>query len=176
MEYPYFTTAPQTYNPIYLGLPPTPSHTNSANSDDFSNSPVRAPAFSYVQYHSPLTATQDAFDQFQAFDYNNFTPNGIPQPKPPTPTHKSSNGVHNGFEIPIDNDESMRRGSNSDDDDNMTPAQSRRKAQNRAAYVISVSPFPCLTTADSAPFVNAKSVTSRTSKPNSRPWKRTLQT
>jgi len=29
----------------------------------------------------------------------------------------------------------MRRGSNSDDEENMTPAQSRRKAQNRAAYV-----------------------------------------
>ncbi|PVH75250.1 hypothetical protein DL98DRAFT_427927 [Cadophora sp. DSE1049] len=31
------------------------------------------------------------------------------------------------------NDDANRRGSNSDDDDNMTPAQSRRKAQNRAA-------------------------------------------
>lgn len=38
-------------------------------------------------------------------------------------------------EMPTDmNDDAMRRGSNhSDDEENMTPAQSRRKAQNRAA-------------------------------------------
>lgn len=124
MDYPYFTAAPQPYQ--FLGLPPTPAHTGSANSDDFSNSP-------------------DAFDQFQpTFDYaqfNNAPANGLPpQPKPPTPQsqHKpsissSGNGNH-GYDMNMEiNDESTRRGSNSDDDDNMTPAQSRRKAQNRAA-------------------------------------------
>lgn len=114
MDYPYFTAAPQPYQ--FLGLPPTPAHTGSANSDDFSNSPP------------------DAFDQFQSFDYNQFASNGLPQPKPPTPQHKPSISTNNGYDIPLDmNDDSMRRGSNSDDDDNMTPAQSRRKAQNRAA-------------------------------------------
>jgi len=118
MDYPYFTAAPQPYQ--FLGLPPTPAHTGSANSDDFSNSPP------------------DAFE-FQNFDAFNqhFNANGI-QPKPPTPLsqHKPSisNSNHN-YEMNNGdmNDDAMRRGSNSDDDDNMTPAQSRRKAQNRAA-------------------------------------------
>ena len=39
-------------------------------------------------------------------------------------------------------DQSRRQGSNSDEDD-MTPAQSRRKAQNRAAYVAAQLLFPC---------------------------------
>jgi len=117
-NYPYFTAAPQPYQ--FLGLPPTPAHTGSANSDEFSNSPP------------------DAFE-FQNFDAFNqhFNANGI-QPKPPTPLsqHKPSisNSNHN-YEMNNGdmNDDAMRRGSNSDDDDNMTPAQSRRKAQNRAA-------------------------------------------
>lgn len=35
MDYPYFQPAPQPYQ--FLGLPPTPSHTHSVHSDDFSN-------------------------------------------------------------------------------------------------------------------------------------------
>ncbi|KAG0650102.1 Fluconazole resistance 3 [Hyphodiscus hymeniophilus] len=175
MDYPYFTaTAPQQY-PFY---PPTPAHSGSTHSDDFSNSPVRgvplhlaspmssyhshfsthrrsspsspqAPVYQPQRYHSHhfLTQKQDAFDQFQQnFDYSQFqdpNANGIPpQAKPPTPQpqHQSSvssngngNGNH-GYDMNMEmNDEGTRRGSNSDDDDNMTPAQSRRKAQNRAA-------------------------------------------
>lgn len=143
MDYPYFTAAPQPYQ--FLGLPPTPAHTGSANSDDFSNSPpVRPEPFSYVSYQSPhnLTSRQDAFDQFQTYDYSQqFPQNGLPQPTPPTPQHKPSITANNGFDMQMDmNADEMRRGSNSDDDDNMTPAQSRRKAQNRAAYVLFSSP------------------------------------
>jgi hypothetical protein len=118
MDYPYFASAPQPYQ--FLGLPPTPAHTNSGNSDEFSNG-------------SP----PDAFEQFQTFDaYNQFNANVMP--KPPTPqSHNKpsvSAAVNNNFDIGMDmNDDAMRRGSNSDDEDNMTPAQSRRKAQNRAA-------------------------------------------
>lgn len=120
MEYPYFTAAPQSYQ--FLGLPPTPVHTGSA-SDEYSNSPP------------------DAFD-YQNFDNFNqhFNANGIPPVKPPTPLsqHKPSISgsvnqnydTNSGLDV---NDDVNRRGSNSDDDDNMTPAQSRRKAQNRAA-------------------------------------------
>lgn len=143
MDYPYYSAAPQPYQ--FLGLPPTPAHTahaGSANSDDFSNSPpVRPAPFSYVTYQSPhsLTSRQDAFDQYQNFDYSQFSHNGLPQsqqPKPPTPQHKPSIPANNGYDMQMDmNADEMRRGSNSDDDDNMTPAQSRRKAQNRAAYV-----------------------------------------
>lgn len=138
MDYPYFTAAPQPYQ--FLGLPPTPAHTGSANSDDFSNSPPVRDHFHTIQSYSQafLTPKQDAFE-FQNFDAFNqhFNANGI-QPKPPTPLsqHKPSisNSNHN-YEMNNGdmNDDAMRRGSNSDDDDNMTPAQSRRKAQNRAA-------------------------------------------
>jgi AP-1-like transcription factor len=172
MDYPYFTAAPQPYQ--FLGLPPTPAHTGSANSDDFSNSPpVRSQPFSYVTYQSPLTARQDAFDQFQSFDYNQFNSNGLPAAKPPTPQHKPSMSANNGFDMPVDmNDDSNRRGSNSDDDDNMTPAQSRRKAQNRAAYALHLPPIhkKCSNTSlDNAHSANAKSAMSKTSKPSWQP-------
>jgi hypothetical protein len=176
MDYQYFAAAPQPYP--FLGLPPTPAHTGSANSEDYSNSPVRGvplnlaspisthPSHSSDQQnaspsslrasvyppqhhhsHPFLTQKQEAFDQFQpSFDFNQFNnvaANGIPSEAklpPPQSQHKSSissNGNANrnhSFEMNIEmNDDGARRGSNSDDDDNMTPAQSRRKAQNRAA-------------------------------------------
>ncbi|KAF4630740.1 hypothetical protein G7Y89_g7396 [Cudoniella acicularis] len=137
--YPYFTAAPQAYP--FLGLPPTPAHTGSANSDDFSNSPPVRDHFHTLQSHtlSILTPTQDASSyDFQNFDaYQQFNGNGLVKPPTPLSQHKPSisNGVNNGFDINLDlNDDGMRRGgSNSDDEDNRTPAQSRRKAQNRAA-------------------------------------------
>ena len=139
MDYPYFTAAPQPYQ--FLGLPPTPAHISSSNSDDFSNSPPVRDHFHTLQSYSQpfLTPKQDAFE-FQPFDAFNqhYNPNPNPiQVKAPTPhsQHKPSisTSTHN-YEIPGEqNDDSNRRGSNSDDDDNMTPAQSRRKAQNRAA-------------------------------------------
>jgi AP-1-like factor len=179
MDYPYYTAAPQSYQ--FLGLP-TPAHSGSANSDDFSNSPVRGAPLNLAspisshnshyptqqdpspssphppvyppQHHQPhhfLTQKQDAFDQYQQnYNFPQFdtgTTNGLPpQPKPPTPQsrhkgHKPSfnpkeNETHvfdMNMEMPEDG---IRRGSNSDDDENLTPAQSKRKAQNRAAYVL----------------------------------------
>lgn len=47
------------------------------------------------------------------------------------PTTKPDPGMMDDLQ---QQDQSRRGGSNSDDDE-MTPAQSRRKAQNRAAYV-----------------------------------------
>jgi AP-1-like transcription factor len=153
MDYSYFTAAQQPYQ--FLGLPPTPAHTNSANSDDFSNSPpVCSPSHSYQSlsyqspffapssyspsnsaYHFTLTARQDDFNQYQNYDYNQFAPSAVAQARPPTPQHKPSISANNGFDmqLPMNADETQR-GSNSDEDDrDMTPAQSRRKAQNRAA-------------------------------------------
>lgn len=139
MDYPYFTTAaPQPYQ--FLDLPPTPAHTGSGNSDNYSNSPpVRNHLFKEESYsHSFLTPKQDAYE-FQNFDaFNQQFNNGLPPAKPPTPVsqHKESMG-NGGMQFDMSNgdtnDDANRRGSNSDDDDNMTPAQSRRKAQNRAA-------------------------------------------
>lgn len=118
--YPYFTAQTQAYP--FLGLPPTPAHSGSANSDDFSN--------------SPPDATSYDFQNFDTYNQQQFNGNGLV--KPPTPLqHKASisNGINNGYDMGMDlNDDAMRRGgSNSDDEDNRTPAQARRKAQNRAA-------------------------------------------
>ena len=224
MDYPYFTAAPQPYQ--FLGLPPTPAHTGSANSDDFSNSPPVRPIISqsqsqsqshshtHSQFHTSQSQSlsssssypvpslltykpQDAFD-FQNFDTLNphvnaaaAANNGLPVAKPPTPLSQHKGSVsgsatqQNTYEINNGdmNDDSMRRGSNSDDDDNMTPAQSRRKAQNRAAYVPLISllyPLPSSLIQNPSnalypanePSANAKSATSKTSKPNSRPSKK----
>ncbi|OTA95879.1 hypothetical protein M434DRAFT_28372 [Hypoxylon sp. CO27-5] len=130
----------------FIGIPPlTPSHSNSAASDEFNN-------------HSP----HDVYDSFQNNDHfqQNFEPyapfNHQPQsfpgpPGPPTPpTHpmQAQNGqnqsqVNGGSDVknnqvdilPMakpDPDGNRQTASNSDEDD-LTPAQSRRKAQNRAA-------------------------------------------
>ncbi|KAI0839553.1 hypothetical protein F5Y06DRAFT_24435 [Hypoxylon sp. FL0890] len=130
----------------FIGIPPlTPSHSNSAASDEFNN-------------HSP----HDVYDSFQNNDHfqQNFEPyaqfNHQPQtfpgpPGPPTPpTHpiQGQNGqiqsqVNGSSDVkssqvdilPMakpDPDANRQTASNSDEDD-LTPAQSRRKAQNRAA-------------------------------------------
>ncbi|KAI1658722.1 hypothetical protein F4813DRAFT_388488 [Daldinia decipiens] len=133
----------------FIGIPPlTPSHSNSAASDEFNN-------------HSP----HDVYDGFQNSEQfqQNFEPyaqfNQQPQafpgpPGPPTPpTHpihgQSSQSSQNQSQVnsassvksnpadilPVakpDPDANRQTASNSDDDD-LTPAQSRRKAQNRAA-------------------------------------------
>lgn len=175
MDYPYFTAAPQPYQ--FLGLPATPAPTGSAISEDFSNSPpVRAQPSSYVSYQSPLTPRQDAFDQYQPFDYNQFAPNGLPPAKPPTPQLKSSTSLNHGYDMASDmNDDPARRGSNSDDDENMTPAQSRRKAQNRAAYVpLPNSTISCLSnvTPVKEPFASVKNAMSKISRINWPRYKR----
>jgi hypothetical protein len=109
----------------------SPSHSLS-HSRLVSRSP-RSP--SIPVYPFALTATQDDFNHFQPYDYNQYGPNAVPQPRPPTPQHKPSIASSNGFDMSLHvNSEETQRGSNSDDDDkDMTPAQSRRKAQNRAA-------------------------------------------
>jgi AP-1-like factor len=148
MEYPYFTTAPQSqpqpqppYH--YLGLPPTPAHTGSDNSEHFSNSsPVREFHNDQSYSQSFLTPKQDVFEyqNFETFNQHYNANHGLPTAKPTTPLsqHKPpiSNSAAQNYEMNNGgdaNDDANRRGSNSDDDDNMTPAQTRRKAQNRAA-------------------------------------------
>ncbi len=134
-SYPYFTPAPHAYQ--FIGLPPTPAHTGST-SDDYSNSPpvrhIFHPSQSYSQ--SILTPRQDAFEFQNNFDFNQFNNGAMPQ-KPPTPVsqHKPSIGsAGQMYDVNGEtNDGDNRRGSNSDDDENMPPAQARRKAQNRAA-------------------------------------------
>ncbi|TVY17448.1 Fluconazole resistance protein 3 [Lachnellula arida] len=157
MDYPYFTTAaPQAYP--FVGLPPTPSHTNSISEHDFCSNPsppVRSqfPTSSFKP--DPLfilTPVQDAnFDfQFEGFNqhFTQNTQNALH--KPPQTPHSQPNGHKPSFSSSrnghgLDQDLGINTntntninpvnlaGSNSDDDENMTPAVSRRKAQNRAA-------------------------------------------
>ena len=52
-------------------------------------------------------------------------------------TYESSGSISNEVNAEADFGDQAQRGSSDDDKDNMTPAQSRRKAQNRAAYALS---------------------------------------
>ncbi|KAG9233497.1 hypothetical protein BJ875DRAFT_378507 [Amylocarpus encephaloides] len=120
----YYNPPPQYGYQVGLHQLPTPTHTAaSANSDDaFSNSP---PASSF-EYHT-------TFDPFNHPAQYNSTPIGKPQPAIAHQVdQKPSFGNPNGAFDPIDANGNVQQGSNSDDDDR-SPAQSRRKAQNRAA-------------------------------------------
>lgn len=111
------------------GSPPTPAHTGSVNSDDSSNSPPVWP-----QSQSFLLPKQDVFE-FQHFEAS--TQHYPIRVKPPAPLllpqPSISNSNHNyAMSDGNQNNASDRRGSNSSNNDNMTPG-SRRKAQNRVA-------------------------------------------
>ncbi|ORY67703.1 uncharacterized protein BCR38DRAFT_163232 [Pseudomassariella vexata] len=133
----------------FIGIPPlTPSASNSAGSDEFNN---QSPPDVYDHFQS-----NDHFQNFNQYaQFNHQTQQTIPGPPgPPTPpTHPSAHAqsqpppaaaatagvpvVKNNHAdiLPLtkaDPDQGRNNASNSDDDD-MTPAQSRRKAQNRAA-------------------------------------------
>ncbi len=100
----------------------------------------------YDQFPNGLPQQHDQFPQ----SFENYTQYNPQQsfPGPPTPPNQHSAGLAAQHGLPIGDvnadiltsaktepsDQSRRQGSNSDDED-MTPAQSRRKAQNRAAYV-----------------------------------------
>ncbi|GAW22421.1 hypothetical protein EKO27_g3071 [Xylaria grammica] len=132
----------------FMGIPPlTPSHSNSAASDEFSqnNNHSQSPHEIYESFpnHDQF---QPNFDQYAQFNHHNQPFPG--PPGPPTPpnislhgqNHTGSNGTHQVKNsqadiLPLtkpDPDTSRQTGSNSDEDD-LSPAQSRRKAQNRAA-------------------------------------------
>ncbi|KAG9244565.1 hypothetical protein BJ878DRAFT_63621 [Calycina marina] len=120
MDYQYgqYAPLPNTFQPYLNGLP-TPTHAGSAHSDNYTSSTPNA---------------AQTFDNYNIFDYNQYS-SGLPQPKPPTPAQQKPNVSPSfSYEAPQDmNEDAMRRGSNSDDEENMTQPQSRRKAQNRAA-------------------------------------------
>ncbi|KAK3489186.1 uncharacterized protein B0T23DRAFT_195311 [Neurospora hispaniola] len=134
----------------FIGIAPlTPSHSNSASSDDFNASPQEI----FDQFPNGLP--HDQFQNFEAFaQFNNQSTTFAGPPTPPTqqllPTTQPTNGtihlqhqqqsaadllrsLNNAKGDPADEARARRQGSNSDEDENLTPAQSRRKAQNRAA-------------------------------------------
>lgn len=120
---------------------------NVMNSDEF---PYQSPPVRDIHPFQPLRTfstnkpQQKAFD-FQTFDAHNHF-NSLGNPKPPTPQSKSCTSIAPNSQACLDmamdsssgayDTQQARRGSNSgneEDEENMTPAQSRRKAQNRAA-------------------------------------------
>ncbi|KAL2758548.1 hypothetical protein ACRALDRAFT_2099629 [Sodiomyces alcalophilus JCM 7366] len=157
----------------YMGIQPlTPSHSNSAASDDFNNNPTTSPPDIYTEY--PADQHFNTFDPYVSPPFN---PNSNPAashaanhavfPGPPTPPnqhpvasarptqlhhqqhhHHSQNGM-NAVSTPAQSikpqsellahrqesgdDQQHRRGGSNSDEEDLTPAQSRRKAQNRAA-------------------------------------------
>ncbi|KAH0552975.1 hypothetical protein GP486_006828 [Trichoglossum hirsutum] len=116
MDYSFYPTAPQPA--YYLGLPPTPAHTHATNSaDDYSNG---SPA---DNYENPFTN----FDTFTRFDTNGLVADSSQQQQ-----QKTSVITDAGSVMEAEND--LQRGrSSSEEKESLTPAQSRRKAQNRAA-------------------------------------------
>ncbi|KAI0476096.1 hypothetical protein GGR56DRAFT_674599 [Xylariaceae sp. FL0804] len=131
----------------FMGIPPlTPSHSNSAASDDFNN---HSPHEVYDGFPNGEQFNTQNFDQYAQF---NQPPQAFPGPPgPPTPPAHPMRGQNsaqvagmNGAQqsknlqadiLPMakpDPDGSRQTGSQSDEDE-LTPAQSRRKAQNRAA-------------------------------------------
>ncbi|KAK4247817.1 hypothetical protein C7999DRAFT_14187 [Corynascus novoguineensis] len=143
MDYSHTTFFPGAPPYQFMGtqVPLTPSHSNSVASDDYN---TKSPPEIFDQYPNGIPP-----EQFQNFDgYVHFNP-GQPFPGPPTPPGQlpvhgavaSVNGaVHQTGPtseiLPVSKveaeDASRKQTSNSEDDD-LTPAQSRRKAQNRAA-------------------------------------------
>ncbi|KAI2620563.1 hypothetical protein GGR54DRAFT_639596 [Hypoxylon sp. NC1633] len=132
----------------FIGIPPlTPSHSNSAASEEFNN---HSPHDVYDGFQNTEQFQQN-FEQYGQFNHQSQTFPGPPGPPTPPTTHplhgqngqtqSQVNGATTGVKniqtdiLPLakpDPDANRQTASNSDDDD-LTPAQSRRKAQNRAA-------------------------------------------
>ncbi|EHK22472.1 uncharacterized protein TRIVIDRAFT_150786 [Trichoderma virens Gv29-8] len=108
-------------------MPLTPSHSQSAGSDDFSNT---SPPPAFGQQPSPVPQHHHQEQQQQHGSGR--------QPHSPS-TNGSVNGSGSSTRGDGGSGSAAKTEANpdeirgSDDDDNMTPAQSRRKAQNRAA-------------------------------------------
>ncbi|KAK2057936.1 bZIP transcription factor [Colletotrichum caudatum] len=143
----------QTQPYQFMGIPPlTPSHSNSAGSDDFNTT---SPPDVYAEY--PNDQHFSTFDNYSAAQFN---PHQTSFPGPPGPPTPPNHGLpvqqtvqptqHNGMsatssmqqikaqpEVIVHKQEPLddhsRRGQSNSDDEDLTPAQSRRKAQNRAA-------------------------------------------
>ncbi|KAK7917025.1 bZIP transcription factor [Apiospora marii] len=136
-SHPFYGQNQPSYQ--FIGIPPlTPSHSNSAASEEFNNqSPPET--FDGFQSHDQFQQNFDQYAQFNQQQAQTFPPG---PPTPPT-THSlhgqgSANvanpnkGLQQADILPLAKSDPGNNGSNSDDED-MTPAQSRRKAQNRAA-------------------------------------------
>lgn len=125
MDYSYFSAAPQPYQ--LFGLPPTPATTHTPQPEDYGNG---SPSDQYAQFHT--------FDPSFRFDHSAL----VEPPQSPTQSLQRNSSISvNGTEtngnavngMSLDNGEDQGRRSSSEEKESLTPAQSRRKAQNRAA-------------------------------------------
>lgn len=143
-----FFGGPQPYQ--FMAMPPlTPSNSHSAASEDFNTT---SPPEAFEHFSNDQQSFQPAFDgTFTA----QFPPTAFPGPPTPPNQQSTSQTLLNGVSSQIkphsldalavnadaNADESLkaqafaqsRRGQSNSDDEDLTPAQSRRKAQNRAA-------------------------------------------
>ncbi|GKT96112.1 BZIP transcription factor [Colletotrichum tofieldiae] len=131
----------QTQPYQFMGIPPlTPSHSNSAGSDDFNTT---SPPDVYAEYPN-----DQQFSTFDNYPPAQFNPQHTSFPGPPDPSTPPNHGLpvqqsvqpqpqptqHNGLSAPpVQQIKAQPDTISNSDDEDLTPAQSRRKAQNRAA-------------------------------------------
>jgi len=153
MDYAYFAPPVQPYP--FFSLPGKPEQPYTPQEEPLSDPLVSTNThFSSSTrwiYHNAYVL-QDAFNEpnaFQYYDPTAFNANPIipSSQSPPHSLHRpsishalpydSSGSISQEVIGDAEYDQNPGRGGSSDDDkDNLTPAQSRRKAQNRAAYII----------------------------------------
>ncbi|KIV91812.1 hypothetical protein PV10_06310 [Exophiala mesophila] len=131
MDFSYFTSAPQPYQ--FFGMQHAPNSTQAQPVDDFRHTP------STDQYDAAFAAFQQSFH----YDPSTFLaqPHHVPGQSPPSITRQGSmisapDVDMNGLTAPSQDmtpEEPRVTRSSSEEKDNLTPQQSRRKAQNRAA-------------------------------------------
>lgn len=146
MDYTSYFATPQQYP--FMSLPTKPEHPYTPQ-DDISHDPIVRVVHGFAPFHWKLTRdvkenynhNPNRYSTFgQSFDY---APNQIiahPQ-SPPHSLHRTSlsNAIpresshSNELSGDLDGYDQGQGRSSDDDKDNLTPAQSRRKAQNRAA-------------------------------------------
>ncbi|KAF2176166.1 hypothetical protein K469DRAFT_755810 [Zopfia rhizophila CBS 207.26] len=118
MDYTYFGAAPQPYH--YMGMPPNFAHTGVDPETIRSIEPLDAsflpPSYDAFAFQSALPTTQGSPDPAVA--------------QTPIPVGSIDSGI--GGEVE-DSRTSRTRSSSEEKESGLTPAQSRRKAQNRAA-------------------------------------------
>lgn len=133
--------------------------------------------YDYIRPALSDTVSQEPLDAgLYAGSYDAFTFHGLPTPQHggspdnavQTPHLPTAGSVDSGLGGDFDESGLARGRSSSEEKDNLTPAQSRRKAQNRAAYAPSLCCNQAIAdpSAASAPSVNAKNVMCATSKPS----------
>jgi AP-1-like transcription factor len=145
MDYSYFSAGPQPYH--FFGLPPTPGQSNTPPPGDYSRpvlSPVRINDDAPNRFPpSDMDAAFAAFQQNFRYDPTSFGTqqrNSLSQSptkslrKDSTISIPDANG--NGLQpiaADLSYEDQQRARSSSEEKESLTPAQSRRKAQNRAA-------------------------------------------